>query len=88
MATTTPTALDIVVEAARRRLADIGQQASKYERLADEERVRCYGNAKAGATNGRQPFQTGHDKIAAETMREHYRPLKEAIDAVIADRDE
>ena len=60
-------ALDRVLEAAERHARELLGQAPKYEKLATPtERL-----------NG-----TGQQAVANETMRDHYKPLREAIDLV------
>lgn len=78
-------ALDTVLAAAERWKGELLKQAAVYEKLADQERARLYGNAKAGARSGK-PFETGHDKIVKLFLAEHIRPLTEAIEAVKAGR--
>lgn len=73
--------LAAVIAAAEKWKGELLKQAAVYEDLANKERARLYGNPKAGASDGK-PYETGHDKVVDEYMRDHIRPLSDAITAL------
>jgi hypothetical protein len=60
-------AMVMILDAAERRAMELINEALKYERLATADE-RVYG--------------TGQQAVADETLRVHYRPLRDALDLV------